>query len=177
MGNRRRKKQPNPHIPAGYVSAELARVKRRKFVAESILINQLSLREIAELMTERGIVNPNGDSWSLQTVADDITKLREQWQIDASASFAQMAETQLAKIRAGQAEAWARGDLQNYARFIDQEIKLTGTAFADRAARESDSDAVTMGDGWTVADALDRIVGKLEERRRLTLDGESEIVD
>lgn len=170
---KRPKPKMNPNTNS-MVSSRMAGFRRRAFIAECTLIWGLTLAEIAQKMAEEGIVNPStGEPWGDATLRRDMAMLREEWQTNARANFDQLVEVQLAKIRSAQARAWEEGKLDQYAKFIDQEIKITGTGTADRRNPQDPEDA---GDGWSVSEALDRIAARLEERKQL-IDGDSNIVE
>jgi hypothetical protein len=128
--------------------------------------------EIVDALEEAGHVNPDtGKPWSLGTVNRDVQALRKEWEEDTKQKFEEYIEGQLAKIRLAQKEAWVQGNLEQYGRFLEMEIRITGTGQRDRQNEQEPA-----GNAWDVFKTLDKIAGRIEERRRLmggeTVDGE-----
>jgi translation initiation factor 2B subunit (eIF-2B alpha/beta/delta family) len=122
------------------------------------------------------MINPKtGKAWSLGTINRDCQIMRDKWQEEASRNFAEHMEDQLNRIKLAQTRAWSEGDLDAYARFMEQEIKITGTGQAEMRNTHEEQ----VSGAWDVFSALDSIASRIEERSRLaasqTIDGE--IVD
>lgn len=142
----------------------LAGKKRREFIAQSLLIYNLTQAEMVDALAEAGHVNPKtGEPWSIGTINRDVSILRQEWETNAAASYDQHVQVQLGKIHQAQAEAWSRGDLDAFARFMEQEMKLTGTAQRDMTNQNADP----IADGWEVFQVLDSVRERIEERNRL----------
>ena len=155
-----------------HTTAGLAGRARRSFIAESLLIYNLTQAEIVDALAEAGHVNPKtGEPWSIGTVNRDVSILREEWEQKAAADYAKHVQSQLARVQQAQAAAWSKGDLDAYARFMDQEMKLTGTAQRDM----SNVNADPVGDGWEVFKVLSGIRDRIEERNRLL--GKGPVID
>lgn len=145
---------------------------RRTFIAEACLVFGLTQVEIKEALDEAGLVNPKtGGPWSLGTVNRDIRIMREAWAADAKADYSAHVESQLARIKNAQRAAWSRGNLDAYARFMEQEIKITGTGQHDLSNIHEED----VGDGWDLMEVLDVTVTRIEERNRLL--GEGPVID
>lgn len=162
----------------GYnTTAALAARKRRQFIAERLLIHNMTQQEIADALAEAGLVNPrSGKAWSVGTINNDVKALRKQWESDAARDYDQYVVVQLAKIQAAQMRAWEKGDLTNYNRLLELEIKLTGTGQREMINQNDDS----AGNGWDIYEVLDSMRGRLEERKRLlngaVVDGVAEAI-
>jgi len=99
----------------------------------------LSIRAIAEKLTEEGITRPNGRPWSHSTVKKDLDKLESEWLESAAKTTATHRARQVDEIREARRVAWARvkatkeGDLYSHEdigeirRLLELEAKLLGT--------------------------------------------------
>lgn len=175
----RRKKSGNGRkdiVPAAWcgngsglqTSAGLAARARRAFIAESLLVFNLTQTEIVEALAEAGHINPkSGEPWSIGTINRDVAVLREEWEERAAQDYDKHVRSQLARIQNAQREAWAMGDLELYARFMEQEIKITGTGQRDMTNQNADP----LGDGWDIFKVLEETRKRIEERNRLLGDG------
>lgn len=133
--------------------------QRRAFVAKCILVYRLSHREIHELMSEAGIINElTGKPWSIGTISGDVNALRDEWRISAASDMRQVFTEQLTENRLARQEAWSRGELDLVLRFLEQEIKLTGTAAPDKVEV---SEGVSNGEAWSVYKQLSEIAERL----------------
>lgn len=174
-----RKADIAPVMPGGSTqggiktTAALASRLRRSFIAEHLLIYNLTQTEIVDALAEAGHINPKtGEPWSIGTVNRDVSMLRSEWEEKAAADYDLHVRTQLAKIHQAQRAAWASGDLDTFARFMEQEIKITGTGQRDMSNQNADP----IGDGWDVYEVLSEVKGRIEERNRLLGKG-SDIIE
>lgn len=110
--------------PSSYKSLIL---ERRKVVGELRTREGLTLRAIVATLAERGICNPKGGPWGLETVHRDIKTLEREWREQAIQDLAKHKARLLAELMAVSAQGWADDDLASVLSSIAQQRALLGT--------------------------------------------------
>lgn len=114
-------------------------IYRQELVA-SLRARGLSLREIqvylASIDPKTGqprLLNPStGEPFDIATLSRDLKKLRQASVKRAQESADEIRAQQLAEVREAKRSAWSQQNLPMVARFLEVEMKLTGTAMPDK---------------------------------------------
>lgn len=118
-------------------------VARRELVAR-LRVRGLTTREIAQTIFEQGFANADGYAYSHKTIVLDLKALRKQWAANADVSMEEHKARQLEEIQHLKRLAWTNQDGALALRAIETEMKLTGTAAAQKLDISVSPEVATM---------------------------------
>lgn len=104
----------------------------RREVVGKLALRNLSSQQIAALLPEYDCVKPNGTSYGVQTVRNDLALLSERWREESAKDLSDHFSKQLARLDMIQEEALAREDLKLALEAHDRQSKLLGTNAPER---------------------------------------------
>lgn len=104
-----------------------ALIDLRRLRVASLVLRQVTQREIVELLPRYKIVNPEtGQPYSLGTVNNDIQQLKAGWQAEAREKADSHLGRIWAEIQEVKREAWGQKDLRTVLTALGEEIDLLG---------------------------------------------------
>ncbi len=104
-----------------------ALIDLRRMRVASLVLRQVTQREIVELLPRYKIINPDsGQPYSLGTINNDIQHLRAEWQAQARDHAESHRARVLAEIQEVKREAWGQKDLRVILAALGAEIDLLG---------------------------------------------------
>lgn len=102
-------------------------VSERRDLVASLVVRQLTQREICKALKQLGKVHPEtGKEWSVGTINTDIKHLKLEWRASARASIEQHQADRLRELAEVKKAAWERRDLDKVLRAIKQECDILG---------------------------------------------------
>lgn len=104
-----------------------ALIDLRRVRVASLLLRQVTQREIVELLPRYKIVNPDtAKPYSLGTINNDIQHLRNEWQAEAQTQAGLHIGRIWAELQEVKREAWGQKDLRAILAALGEEINLLG---------------------------------------------------
>lgn len=108
-------------------SRDLIVDQRREMVAH-FRLRQMSMREIAAALVEKGIVNPETNkAYDVATIKRDIDAIDLAFKDSANIQTSEHATRQFAEIQEIKRAAWVANDPELALKALDREMKLLGT--------------------------------------------------
>jgi hypothetical protein len=120
------------------------RVVARRELVGRLRVRGMTTREIAQAIFEQGYANADGYAYSHKTIVLDLKALRKQWADNAAASMEEHKARQLEEIQQLKRLAWTNQDGALALRAIETEMKLTGTAAAQKLDITISPEVATM---------------------------------
>ena len=134
MGKKRQNVSPIPraqrsaHEHVVLVRRERVATLRNRLLTEREIWEQLSTPMFKNTPNRMYTVNPQTDKpYAMATIHNDLAFLKQQAIENSQSEFAEYKAMQLAEIREARRVAWASSNLQMIAKFLELEMKLTGT--------------------------------------------------
>jgi len=149
-------------------SKKIALELRRSMVAD-LASRGLTLRQIVEALTQRGVINPNtNEAWTPATVSNDLKALRKEWRDEALADIGEHMGRQYQELQTTKRAAWAKGDLKSVLRAVELEMRLLGTAQPDKLVVSHLSEDKAFAQMNTLLDKLESEVVEIDGTARPT---------
>jgi hypothetical protein len=120
------------------------RVQARRELVGRLRVRGMTTREIAQMVFEAGFANDKGFAFNHTTIVNDLKVLRKRWQANADVSMEEHRAQQLEEIQQLKRLAWTNQDGALALRAIETEMKLTGTAAAQKLDITISPEVATM---------------------------------
>jgi hypothetical protein len=134
----------------------------RRLRVASLVLRQVTQREIVELLPRYKITNPETDQpYSLGTINSDIQHLKAEWQAEARQKAGDHLGRILAEIQEVKREAWGQKDLRAVLAALGEEIDLLGLKNVTVRLETPPPETILPDFGQMEEPALDQLIDNL----------------